>query len=322
MPLLHKAGQSPHHQLSYPLPLNLCPMQRFLHQTLPHPVQPSRFVNACVQLHGLSHVAVVRLCGPATHSLPPFCDMPPALRQAVGGAFFLADGGYEYDGCSEIAPLNERQLRGIARRILAAGLRCVVVSGVFSPVQAAQERRAAAILLDEAAEVLAEAAVEAAAEAAAAAAEAAAEAAGQQGGSSTEGGSSGGTCSGGGSGGRSGSSGSREGSSEPLLVCLSHEIGQLGLLERENAAVLNAALLPLARRVVPACEAALATTGITAPLLFCSNDGTLLPAAAALKLRAEGVALALHSRILAAQACHVAHTVTPICMRLPGCHSS
>lgn len=272
MPLLHKAGQSPHHQLSYPLPLNLCPMQRFLHQPLPHPVQPSRFVNACVQLHGLSHVAVVRLCGPATHSLPPFCDMPPALRQAVGGAFFLADGGYEYDGCSEIAPLNERQLRGIARRILAAGLRCVVVSGVFSPLQATQERRAAAILLHEAA---------------------AADAPGQQGGSSTEGGSGGGssgTCSGGGSSGHSGSSGGSAGSSGPVLVCLSHEVGQLGLLERENAAVLNAALLPLARQVVPACEAALAAAGIAAPLLFCSNDGTLLPAAAVLKVRACGVA--------------------------------
>ncbi len=206
-------------------------------------------------------MAVVRLCGPATHSLPPFCDMPPALRQAVGGAWFLADGGYEYDGCTEIAPLNERQLRGIARRMWAAGICCVVVSGVFSPVQAAQEQRAAAVLLEEAA---------------AAAAEAAAE---RQGDSSI--GGDGGSGSIGSSGAAAGQAGSDH--QPPLLVCLSHEIGQLGLLERENAAVLNAALLPLARRVVPACEAALAAAGIEAPLLFCSNDGTLLPAAAALK---------------------------------------
>lgn len=53
----------------------------------------TQFVNACIQLKGLAHVAVVRLCGPATHSLPPFCDMPPRLRQAVGGCYFLASGG-------------------------------------------------------------------------------------------------------------------------------------------------------------------------------------------------------------------------------------
>lgn len=181
--------------------------------------------------------------------------MPPALRHAVGGAFFLAEGGYEYDGRSEIAPLNERQLRSIARRIVAAGIRCVAVSGVFSPVQAAQEQRAAAVLLDEAAE------------AAAAAAEAAAgEGAGGQGGSGS-------------------APADPVGGEPPLLLCQSHEIGQLGLLERENAAVLNAALLPLAQRVVPACKAALAAAGIAAPLLFCTNDGTLLPAAAAAKVR-------------------------------------
>ena len=33
-----------------------------------------------------------------------------------------------------------------------------------------------------------------------------------------------------------------------LAITLSHEIGRLGLLERENAAVLNACLAPLAQR--------------------------------------------------------------------------
>ena len=224
-----------------------------------------RFVNACVQLRGLSRVAVVRLCGPATHLLPPFCDMPPALRQAVGGAYFLADGGFEYDGCTEIAPLNELQLRGIARRILAAGICCVVVSGVFSPVQAAQEQRAAAVLLNEAALVADDAA-------------AGWQESGAEGHSSSDASSSR-------SSGSVRAAAAEPGSEQmpPLLVCASHEIGQLGLLERENAAVLNAALLPLAHQVVPACQAAMAAAGIAAPLLFCSNDGTLLPAAAALK---------------------------------------
>ena len=220
-------------------------------------------MNACIQLRGLARVAVVRLAGPATRALPPFCDMPPALRQAVGGAFFLAEGGYEYDGRSEIVSLNELQLRRIARRILAAGIRCVVVAGVFSPVQAAQEQRAAAVLLAEAT----------AAEAEAEAREGAAGQGGSGSGTPTLPYSS------------SGVAADPGGSEPPLLLCLSHEIGQLGLLERENAAVLNAALLPLARRVVPACEAALAAAGIAASLLFCSNDGTLLPAAVAVKVR-------------------------------------
>lgn len=198
------------------------------------------FVNACIQLRGLQPVAVVRLCGAATAALPPFCSLPPALRAAVGGAWFLASGGYEYDGARKIAPLDEAQLRAIARQILAAGLRCAVVAGVFSPVQPAQEAAAAAILREEAA---------------------AAAAAGPQPGG--------------------GSGGSPE---PPLEVCLSHEVsGDLGLLERENAAILNAALLPLARAFVPACAAALAAAGVTAPLFFSSNDGTLLSAHAALK---------------------------------------
>ena len=65
---------------------------------------------------------------------------------------------------------------------------------------------------------------------------------------------------------------------------MSSEVGQLGLLERENAAIMNAALAPLARQVVPACQAALAAAGIQAPLFFTSNDATLLSAEAALAL--------------------------------------
>jgi N-methylhydantoinase A/oxoprolinase/acetone carboxylase beta subunit len=61
-------------------------------------------------------------------------------------------------------------------------------------------------------------------------------------------------------------------------VTLSHEIGQLGLLERENAAILNAALRPLATRTVAAFREAVAGIGITAPLYLTQNDGTLMQA--------------------------------------------
>ncbi len=61
-------------------------------------------------------------------------------------------------------------------------------------------------------------------------------------------------------------------------ITLSHEIGQLGLLERENAAILNAALRPLAARTVAAFREAVARMGITAPLYLTQNDGTLMQA--------------------------------------------
>lgn len=45
-----------------------------------------------------------------------------------------ATGGFEYDGQNKLSPVDVAQLRGIARQIIAAGIRCIVVSGVFSPV--------------------------------------------------------------------------------------------------------------------------------------------------------------------------------------------
>jgi N-methylhydantoinase A/oxoprolinase/acetone carboxylase beta subunit len=61
-------------------------------------------------------------------------------------------------------------------------------------------------------------------------------------------------------------------------ITVSADIGSLGLLERENATILNAALRPLARTVVDGFRAALHDLGITAPLYFTQNDGTLMSA--------------------------------------------
>ena len=52
----------------------------------------------------------------------------------------------------------------------------------------------------------------------------------------------------------------------------------IGLLERENAAILNACLRPLARETVAAFRQAIADLGITAPLYLTQNDGTLMSA--------------------------------------------
>lgn len=61
-------------------------------------------------------------------------------------------------------------------------------------------------------------------------------------------------------------------------LSLSSEVARLGLLERENAAILNACLAPVARRTVAAFRRALNGMGIEAPLYISQNDGTLMTA--------------------------------------------
>ena len=59
-------------------------------------------------------------------------------------------------------------------------------------------------------------------------------------------------------------------------LSLSHELGALGLLERENSTVLNGALLGVAREVAGTLRDALARRGISPELFFAQNDGTLM----------------------------------------------
>ena len=61
-----------------------------------------------------------------------------------------------------------------------------------------------------------------------------------------------------------------------MRVCLSHENGRMGLLERENAAYLNACLGDVAAATVTGIEGALQRLGIAAPLFMSQNDGTLM----------------------------------------------
>ncbi|ODU06826.1 MAG: hydantoinase subunit beta [Pseudonocardia sp. SCN 72-86] len=59
-------------------------------------------------------------------------------------------------------------------------------------------------------------------------------------------------------------------------VSLSHEIGSLGLLARENATALNAALHHVATEVASSLQSTLRNRGIDAPTFFAQNDGTLM----------------------------------------------
>ena len=61
-------------------------------------------------------------------------------------------------------------------------------------------------------------------------------------------------------------------------ITLSSTIGRIGLLERENAAIMNACLRELAIKTVNGFKAALAEMKITAPFYISQNDGTLMNA--------------------------------------------
>ena len=57
---------------------------------------------------------------------------------------------------------------------------------------------------------------------------------------------------------------------------LSHTVGSLGLLERENATILNASLLTVARRVVNGFRDTLVNLGLDVESFLTQNDGTLM----------------------------------------------
>lgn len=59
-------------------------------------------------------------------------------------------------------------------------------------------------------------------------------------------------------------------------ISVSHEIGRVGLIERENATIINASLLDLAAKATAAFKSALTDSGIDAPLYLSQNDGTLM----------------------------------------------
>jgi N-methylhydantoinase A/oxoprolinase/acetone carboxylase beta subunit len=168
--------------------------------------------NAILQRRGLGRVVLLRLGGPATHSIRPLFAWPSDLREAVSAGELIVDGGAEFDG-REIMPLDidsaRRFLEGVAERIDG-----VAVAGVFAPVSAEHELRVA----EAAREVL----------------------------------------------------------GSDVQVSLSHEIGAVGLLERENATVLNAALVGVARGVGLALDGALSVHGLRPETFFAQNDGTLM----------------------------------------------
>jgi len=70
---------------------------------------------------------------------------------------------------------------------------------------------------------------------------------------------------------------------DAAITC-SSDLGRIGLLERENAGLLNAALADLASETIAAFETAIQESGIAAPLFITQNDGTVAEAGQARRL--------------------------------------
>ncbi|KAK7683209.1 hypothetical protein QCA50_013882 [Cerrena zonata] len=183
------------------------------------------FINAVLEadVRRLDKVAVIRLCGPYTRQCPPFIDFPQRLRTLMEGYVAFIDGGFEIDG-REIAPLNERQLVDACKVIQERGIKNIVISGIFSPLDSSgtQEPRAKDIVQHEL--------------------------------------------------------------GPSVNVVCSRDVGQLGLLERENASILNASILVFAQRTIRGFQDAMHRLGLRCPLFLTQNDGTLTSATSAARL--------------------------------------
>ncbi|KAJ7886750.1 hypothetical protein B0H13DRAFT_2043932, partial [Mycena leptocephala] len=67
-------------------------------------------------------------------------------------------------------------------------------------------------------------------------------------------------------------------------IVMSKEVANLGFIERENAAILNASILPFAKSTIRSFEHAIWRLKLQCPLFITQNDGTILPARLAARL--------------------------------------
>ncbi|KAJ5014995.1 hypothetical protein K4K57_000763 [Colletotrichum sp. SAR 10_99] len=68
------------------------------------------------------------------------------------------------------------------------------------------------------------------------------------------------------------------------VVCSKEASASIGFIERENAAILNGAILRYARKTVSRFRLAIKRLNLTCPLFLTQNDGTILDAASAAKI--------------------------------------
>jgi N-methylhydantoinase A/oxoprolinase/acetone carboxylase beta subunit len=167
--------------------------------------------NAVLERRKLRRIAVIRIGGPATHSIRPMFGWPADLTDAISVGAVIVDGGIEFDG-RDLSPLDTDAIARFLGEV-AGVAEGVAITSVFAPVSPRHELLAAEIVKRELGEV---------------------------------------------------------------HLSLSHEIGSIGLIERENATILNGALAGVARDVADAMRAALTAHGLRPTAFFAQNDGTLM----------------------------------------------
>ncbi|KAK6199903.1 uncharacterized protein RJT21DRAFT_37566 [Scheffersomyces amazonensis] len=69
-----------------------------------------------------------------------------------------------------------------------------------------------------------------------------------------------------------------------VKIVKSYEVAGIGFLERENAAVLNAAILRFAKKVISSFNSAVSRRGLNCPVLLTQNDGTVVSSDVASKI--------------------------------------
>ncbi|KAL2831469.1 hypothetical protein BDW59DRAFT_131114 [Aspergillus cavernicola] len=190
----------------------------------------THFVNAVVQRSpALRRVATIRLCGGPEdgfgRGIPPFIDFPVDLRACIETPQqYFCHGGYQISG-DEISPVDEDEIRHIATELVTYGIENIVISGMYAPLNQAQEVVVRDILLET----------------------------------------------------------MQQPHTKPGFkprVTLSHEVSGLGFLARENAAILNATLRPLAEKTIYGFRKAMQDIfqGNPYTLYLTQNDGSVLSA--------------------------------------------
>lgn len=184
----------------------------------------THFINAIIERdpRKLDAVAVIRLSSNFTRLIPPFSDFPTELKHITYGYHAFCTGGCNIDG-SEISPLDEDELRLQASKIKALGVKVIVITGVYSPLDEThkQEYRARRIM--------------------------------------------------------------QKVYPDAFIVC-SRDISNVGLIERENASILNATILRYAQQTIREFQQVLQRLNLTCTLYLTQNDGTIISAADAQRM--------------------------------------
>ncbi len=169
--------------------------------------------NALLQKSDLLKVGIIRLATDCTDALPPFCTWPQDLAATSNAGFVIVSGGYECDG-QEIGSIKVQEVEMAAQRLLASGMQSLAIVGVFSPLNATQEKTVAAICK----KIL----------------------------------------------------------GDNFPISLSHTIGGINFLERENATIINSTLKQCMQRGFQALEQVAIDLGFACKIHITQNNGTII----------------------------------------------